>query len=435
MTAGTHPTSGSANAGTHPTSGPVTSATRRVIGVTPPPSREASPLDGGAPWVSGVLAAAQAGVLSLAVVVVPAVAAFVATSADPTNAGVLWTRAVELGAALWLLGHGVPLGAVTLVPLGLTALAGYAAYASARRSMRPAAWAMVAGILTYTALVVGVALLVPTASGQVPRAAAGGVLVGAVGLSLGALRRDDADPLLRVLRRPWRLLPVSLRAGLSGGLAGAAALAAVAAVTAAGWVLAGRGSVVEVVRGLAPDAVGGVVLAVAELGLAPNLAAWALAWLAGPGFAIGAGSHFATTEVVTGPLPAVPLLGALPTADLTGGTLRYAPVLLVVAGVVAGAVAHRRLAASRVWEPAVAALTAGATGGLLVVVGVAAAGGAAGVGALAHVGAPAWPVGGLAAAGLALGAALVTLPAEPLVRAQVRAAVRRARGGVTASGA
>ncbi len=396
---------------------------RRVIGVTPPPAREPSPLDGGIPWVTGLLAAAQAAVLSLAVVVVPAIAVFVVTSADPANAGVAWTRSVEIGAALWLLAHGVPFGHVTLIPLGLTALVGYACYASARRSARAVPSAAVVAVGVYAAIVVAVAAAVPGAS--TVRAAVGGLFVGIVGLGTGLLRRPDAQPLRRWLRRPWSVLPVWLRAGVAGGIAAAGALAVLAAFTAAGWVLTGREAIVTVVRGLGLDTVGGVVLAVAEVGYAPNLAAWAGAWLAGPGFAVGAGSHVATGEVVLGPLPAVPLLGALPTPDLAGGAARWAPVLLVVAGLLAGLVVHRRLAAARWWEPLAAALTVGVAAGLLVTVGIAAAGGAIGTDRMAVIGASAWAVGALAAAGATVGTLLVAPAADPQVRSRTVAALRR----------
>ena len=60
------------------------------------------------------------------------------------------------------------------------------------------------------------------------------------------------------------------------------------------------------------------MLAVAELAYLPNLVVWALAWLTGAGFAVGAGTHFAPDDVVGGALPAVPMLGALPSADVVG---------------------------------------------------------------------------------------------------------------------
>jgi len=400
-------------------------ATRRVIGVAPPPGREPSPLDGGLPWVSGVLAAVQAVVLSLAVAVVPAVAVFVVTSADPSNAGVLWTRSVQIGAGLWLLAHGVPLGPVTLAPLGLTAIAWYTTYASARRSARPTPSAFLAGLATYVALVVLVAVADPMTVGHVARAVPGALAVGAVGLGTGMLRRGDSQDLRHRIGGPWSTLPAWLRAGAAAGAVAAGVLVVLAALTAAGWVLAGRSQVAAVVHGLGLDTIGGIVLAVAELGYAPNLVAWAGAWLAGPGFAVGAGSHFGPDTVVAGPLPAVPLLGALPTDLQAGGPSRLAPVLLIVAGLLAGAVLHRRLASARAWEPAAAAGVTGLVAGLLVAAGVAAAGGAAGTGRMAAVGAAVWAVAGLAAAAAALGAAAVALPADRLVRAAVRAAVRR----------
>jgi len=402
-------------------------ATRRVIGVAPPPAREPSPLDGGLPWASGVLAAVQAVVLSLAVAVVPAVAVFVVTSADPANAGVAWSRSVQIGAGLWLLAHGTPLGSVSLVPLGLTAIAWYTCYASARRSLRPVPQAFLAALGTYVVLVAAVALADPMTARQVVRAALGALLVGALGLGMGLLRRGDADQVRRRIRRPWSRLPDWLRAGVLGGVVAAGALVVLAALTTAGWVLAGRSQVIDVARGLGLDTIGGLVLAVVELGWVPNLVAWAGSWLAGPGFAVGAGSHFGPDAVVAGPLPAVPLLGALPTDVLAGGPSRLAPALLVVGGLAAGAVVHRRLIAERAWEPAAAAGSAGLVAGLLVAVGVGAAGGSIGTGRMAAVGAAAWAVAGLVTLATALGAAAVALPAERVVRAALRSGIRRPR--------
>jgi hypothetical protein len=402
-------------------------ATRRVIGVAPPPSREPSPLDGGLPWVSGVLAAIQAVALSLAVAVVPAVAVFVVTSADPANAGLPWTRSVQIGAGLWLLAHGAPLGSVTLIPLGLTAIAWYTGYASARRSLRPVPQAVLAALATYVVLVVGVALADPLTTRHVVRAALGALVVGALGLGMGVLRRGDADELRRRIRRPWSRLPDWLRAGVAGGAVSAGALVVLAALTTAGWVLAGRSQVVDVERALGLDTVGGLVLAVGELGYVPNLVAWAGSWLAGPGFTVGAGSHFGPDAVVAGPLPAVPLLGALPTDLLAGGPSRLAPVLLVTGGLAAGAVVHRRLLAERTWEPAAAAGVAGLVAGMLVAFGLGAAGGAVGTGRMAAVGAAVWAVAGLVTMATVLGAAAVALPAERLVRTALRSTGRRPR--------
>ncbi len=77
--------------------------------------------------------------------------------------GTGWGQSVTVAAGFWLLGHGVPLVAsgttVTLVPLGLTALALFCCFASARRSAHTATSAWVAGTVTYALATLGVALL------------------------------------------------------------------------------------------------------------------------------------------------------------------------------------------------------------------------------------------------------------------------------------
>src|SRR5690606_41279951 len=57
---------------------------------------------------SGVLAALQAFVLSLAVVVLPGVVAFLGSSSG-TSEGSGWGQSVTIAAGFWLLGHGVAL--------------------------------------------------------------------------------------------------------------------------------------------------------------------------------------------------------------------------------------------------------------------------------------------------------------------------------------
>ena len=67
------------------------------------------------------------------------------------------------------------------------------------------------------------------------------------------------------------------------GVARPAALVAVAAAVTATWALAGRAATGDVLEALGTDAFGGVMLAVAQLALVPNLVLWALSWLTGTG--------------------------------------------------------------------------------------------------------------------------------------------------------
>lgn len=394
-----------------------------------------SALDGAPRWATGALAALQAAVLSLAALTIPAVAAFVATSADPSNAGVAWPQAVGVGAAVWLLGHGVPVivasTTVTLVPLGVSLLALFTCYASARRSGVATRSAYAAAVAAYAAAAGLVALLVGGGAGAAGRAVVGGVVVGALGLGGGLLRRPEA-PSLRVVTRPaWSRVAPWARVGGTGGVLAVALLVAVSALVVTLWVVAGRATVGDVVRGLNLDAVGGVVLAVGELAFLPNLVVWALAWLAGPGFAVGLGSTFSSTEVVPTPLPAVPMLGGLPAPDLVGPVTAGAPAVLVVVGLVAGWYLHRRLRPATAWHAAAACGVTAGTAGVLVAVLVTLASGAAGPGRMASVGAHGWAVGGMVALGVLVGSALVAVLGDPFVRAAVRRVLRvRDRDGV-----
>ena len=389
----------------------------------------ASGLDGAPRWVSGVLAAVQAAVLSVLAIVLPAIAAFVATAADPTNTGVSWFRAVRVGSSLWLAGHGVPLEIggvnITLVPLGVTVLALFTCYASARRSGVPTVSALGAGVGAYAVVAAGLALLVGTDAVGVGRAVVGGALVATVGLGTGLAARSDASSIRKLTRPVWTRVPHAVRVGAAGAVVAVAALVAVAAVVSALWVVAGLATIGDVVSGLGLDPIGGAVLAFGELAFAPDLVVWTMAWLAGPGFAVGAGTHFAPHEVVAGPMPAVPLLGALPSNTLPGLWSIATPLLLVLLGAAAGWYVHRRLSARTWWHPVVACATVAGLAAVLVAAFVVLASGGIGPGRMAHVGASAVLVGIAVAWPLFLGSAAVALPSEPQVRAAVRRLVAR----------
>lgn len=402
---------------------PLASRTRRVLQDDPRASFFTSPIDGAPRWAIGALAAVQAAALSLLSLAVPAIAVFVATSADPSNTDVAWTRAVVVATNLWLLAHGVPaqLDGVTisLVPLGLTWLAAFTCYASARRSGDASRAGVLAAVGAYAVLATLVALVAGAGGAGIARAALGGLVVGGAGIGAGLLRRPEAVPWSGLVA-PWRArVPAAVTVGLRAALLASTTLLAVSALLTTLWVLAGYATVVDVVRGLSLDAVGGVVLGTAELAYLPNLVVWALAWVAGPGFSVGEGTRFAPSEVVTGPLPAVPLLGALPEAH--GDAVLVAPLLLVLAGVVAGLAVHRWLVPERARDVLVAVGVLAAAAGLLVGLLVAAASGAAGPGRLVHVGAQAWLVGLLAAAGCGVGALLCAVPTDRAVRDAWRA--------------
>lgn len=407
---------------------------RRVVDDAGPPRFFVSDLDGAPRWVGGMLAGLQAALLSLLVVVLPAIAAYVATSAAPATTGIPWTRAVEVAAGLWLLAHGVPMTVapmVTLVPLGLTALALFGCYASARRSGYATRSAFGAGVGAYlgVVLVVGLATGVPLL--HLGAGLLGGAVVAALGLGAGLLRRPEAPRFRDVVEPVRSRLPDPVAHGVAAGTTALATLVLLAAVLATLWVVTGRSAVAEVVGSLRLDAVGGVVLAVGELAYAPTLVLWAFAWLTGPGFAVGTGTSFAVGGVQAGALPAVPLLGALPAPDVAGGVLVAVPVVTLLAGAAAALVLRRRLVTERALDAPVAGLVAAVVAGLGALVLAALARGGIGPGRMTELGPEPALVALAVAGGVAAGALVVLLPGDRHVRAAVAGAARRAWAAVT----
>ncbi|UOR02651.1 DUF6350 family protein [Leucobacter allii] len=353
---------------------------------------------------------------------------------------------------------------VSLMPLGITlltaALAGRAGWRFGRRGGTGAA-GVLGGAIGFGAVAFAVALLAAPLLGAPAWAAtlmpaAAYALVAGAAFVLRAAR--DAHPWwaasLRALQRglEWvgvrgvAALPARAAETLRIATAGLAAAVGLAAIATAVACVAGYGEVIALTQSLQLDPLGSVLVFLAQLALLPVAVAWALAWLSGAGFAIGAGSSVSPFETLLGPLPALPLFGAVP--DGWGAWGAIAPALLVVAGIGVALLFARRDELRRAsWPvalamPVVAALLAG-----LGVAGISAlASGALGPDRLQSAGASPWLAGGLAAAelgvGLLLGAAAgradlsrvrEALPAAlPGTEALQRLAGARARGGTDA---
>ncbi|MBL0884734.1 cell division protein PerM [Myceligenerans indicum] len=388
--------------------------------------------------ISGVLSAVQAAMLSLAVVVLPAFLARIASTASGsgTGDGQTWRTPAEIASAIWLLGHGVPVTAsgatVTLVPLGLTALAVFACNVTARHAARASLRTWIAATVAYATVATTVAAAVPGVAGWsllvVPPA---GALVGGLGFGLGTLARAGAPTPAELgdrldhLARGW--CPPTLRLGARAGLVATGLLAGLAALLVGVWAVAGRATSSDIIRGLDPGWTGGIVLAVAQLTLLPDLVLWAMAWLSGTGFAVGSGTSFTPFGADPGPLPAVPLLAALPGQDWTGSFAYVVPLSVVACGAVAGWFAWRRLEPGLLRWYDVAVVLGGLAGvaGLLVGLLQAAASGAVGAARLSDVGATPWLTALLTAGEMVVGAAAVLLPHH---------LASRPRGGTAAPG-
>ncbi|WP_448810886.1 cell division protein PerM [Agromyces bauzanensis] len=342
---------------------------------------------------------------------------------------------------VWLLGHGVDLTVrldeVTAARIGLPgagdpfpitiALLGFALISVAfgvRIGRRSAAGGHsfsggIAAVLVFglaggtlaLASSAGAAHADPWQGALLPAATlALGVVIGAVGESLREASATDAATGL--VRRALVSVPPAVVAGARAAVrvgAGAAfGVLALAAVLVAVLVALDYATIAGLYQALGAGVDGGLALTVAELALLPNVVVWAAAWLLGPGFAIGSGSLVSTGGTLLGPVPGIPLLGALPAESSPFGALwLLAPVLLAFVGawlVSTDPAVAREGARASWWAPLVTALGAAAVAAI--VLGLAAwwSGGAAGPGRLAEVGPQPWAVAGVAAATVGIGA-------------------------------
>ncbi|HEV2634264.1 MAG TPA: DUF6350 family protein [Actinocrinis sp.] len=191
---------------------------------------------------------------------------------------------------------------------------------------------------------------------------------------------------------------------------GRRAAAAVRAATAATAVLVCGGAALAVLAlalrfgqvGATGHSLGGgtaadVGLFLIDLALLPNLIGWAVSFLVGPGFAVGAGSRVWMFGSAHGPLPSLPVLGAIPVPGPLSAWLLAAGLVPVLAGAGATVLVVRLV---RSWPDRLAALAAAAAAtGLGCGLFSALSGGPVADGAMAVTGPAGWQVG-LAAGGL-----------------------------------
>lgn len=372
------------------------------------PSRPAAtPAPG--PLGPGVLAAAWAAGAGLVALGIPLLLAWATDSRSGSGAAAA-TRSVG---QLWLLAHGtslsVPGGQVGLTPLGLTLLplallhrAGRHGARTVRASRLAEGGQLLLAIAVPYALLCAVAAPLCATDDVRPapvQAVLAGLVVALVGAGSGVLREARLGVVLmsRLPARAQELLRAT--AVVLGVLVAAGALLAAVSLLQH----AGRASALAAATD--PGLLGGVVLLAVSLACIPNAALWGSAWLAGPGFAVGAGTSVGPFGTSLGAVPAVPLLAALPTAEAPTWLAVLALAVPVLAGGAGGWLVVRRVAGG----PGRAALEALALGPCVgVAAGVLAwvSGGPLGGARMADVGPSPWRVG-LAVAlevGLAAGA-------------------------------
>ncbi|QAY64507.1 hypothetical protein ET495_16250 [Xylanimonas allomyrinae] len=125
-----------------------------------------------------------------------------------------------MAGALWLLGHGVPVAVgaatITVVPLGIGALALFTTYVSAKRSAIASPAAVVSGAVTYLLAVVGSAAAGGVRGSGLALAALGALVVGGGGMVLGTLAQPEAPRIGDLAERAFGVVPAVARLGVRG---------------------------------------------------------------------------------------------------------------------------------------------------------------------------------------------------------------------------
>ncbi|GAB3224367.1 hypothetical protein GCM10027447_12910 [Glycomyces halotolerans] len=312
---------------------------------------------------------------------------------------------VAAAGVAWLAGHGVAVDIgtlhLTVTPLLLTAvllwrLAKAAAGTTRAIGGRDAAAVRAAAgsvSILYIGLATGVAALASTGpfSVSVLETLAYTAPSAAAATAYGSAR--EAGLL------PWERQSVWLRRALRTGTLVVAALLAFGSA-AVGVAFAVRGPAVADTLGL----YGGGAWAVALLTVIylPNLAVWAVAYMSGPGFAVGAGTAVQAELVELGPLPAFPVFAAVPAGPLPAAATVLIGLPLMLAAVF-GVLLTYRSPDLRLPRVTTAAILASATAAVLLGGLSWLSGGAAGRGRLAEIGPDPLPVAALGGLQILLG--------------------------------
>jgi hypothetical protein len=336
---------------------------------------------------------------------------------------VFWRAAVDT----WLVGHGVDLLVtldaplsdslglpvaqrtfdVTIAPLGIAVVTLLLAMRAGRRIglTRYRELGAVAAIATIATLA-GVAAATaahPFARPSIAQSIVLPTLVFAGGLAIGFLRTprpagDDTGSSLRDWIADW---PATVRVGVASALRGGAAAATLiigaSAVLISVLLVINYATVVSLYESLHAGIAGGFALTFAQLAGLPNAVVWGASWLVGAGFAIGTGSSVGPIATSLGPIPAVPMLGALPTGELAYGFLGL--LIPIIAGFLIGAIGYNRIpAGERVANVLLAStMGSGIVAGILLGLLAWFSAGAAGPGRLVEVGPNPFIVAALAA--------------------------------------
>lgn len=353
-----------------------------------------------------------------------------------------WSALWPTGASIWMLGNLVPLEValpetltvplgiaqdaaaftISLAPLAFAAFTVIFGVKSGGRAARAGSWlsGWCSGTVATAALAAAVAVtatneivshdfwqatLIPTALYS------GAVLCGGV---VAAWRTGDGFVIDRLrtaseaVAPAWRpVIPLIAR----GAAIAVTTVVGIGALLVALSVILHGDKIITLFQASRVDALGATLLTLAHGAYLPTVIGWAIAWVAGPGFALGTGTVVSPAGTQLGIMPGVPLLGAIP--ESSEPWLLVLVLLPIAAGALAGWVCRSALARGGLDErtsPRLVialgiATAAGAAGALIAL----ATSGSAGPGSLANVGPEPGPLALTLAVEVLIGAAILLL--------------------------
>ncbi|GAA1965667.1 DUF6350 family protein [Nocardioides panacihumi] len=312
--------------------------------------------------------------------------------------------ALRAGAVAWLMAHGsgvhVQGSAITLVPLGLTLVVGWALWRVGNRvgdsisGHGPDAdriadgerdWTVPLATLLFTLGYVVTTLVTASVAGSaataldVPRATFWAILlsalVGGTGIAVGSGRASIA--------LAW--LPPTIRAAAAGARATLLAWLTVSLLVLLISLAVDWSTAANVMSQLHTDAGASTLYTLLTATVLPNATLFSGSYLLGPGFTVGVGTLVSPGAVVLGPMPMFPLLAALPDAGSTPAWTSWLVLLAPLTGAVGAIRAQRRHPTTRWDEGAIRGLAGGVCAGVAFGILAGLAGGAVGPGRMADV--------------------------------------------------
>jgi hypothetical protein len=341
-----------------------------------------------------------------------------------------WSVAFRAASDFWLLSHGtrlvvpageilgvaVPTFVVSLIPLGMTIWFARLYYNAGKRFLvATALWpGWLGGLLVFGAATLAISTLAfdPSVYPVTWQGVVFPTLLFFVFQFLGSVfgkpdilfegdvldQAPERDSIRRALNDFRLKLHWSIRSlvgpALRAGTAITAMLIAASSFTIAVLIALNWIDITRLYESVQVSVLGAIVLTAGQLAILPNLVVYGASWFTGVGFSIGTGSLISPLGSQVGPLPAVPLLGALPVGRLEYGMVAIGVVLLaafIATLMIRKSADEIRFEFATAWSAAISlgasiALVASLQLGFLALI----ASGGAGPGRLAEVGVNPW---------------------------------------------